>query len=305
MQPGSTTAHPRVRATAVLASIVAVALLAGCAAPVGGLATQTPSPVGSAQSDSPSPVASATPADASSRPAISEVRQTHAGPLATVLQPRLAVRDFAGNAFDKLAELRAGTEVMVVTGPLTNDGLDWYEVVFGAIAGDPDPWGDVGGGWIAAGSSGQEATTLAIDPPRCPETVTANSIGQMSTFARLECLGEASHEVTGVIRGCTDYWEGTDEPKWLYIGCVNLGNQDGSVTDLYLHFPPELIGPETHEGDIVRLTGHVNDPRASECRDMVSAEPPIPASLVDAYSVMSCRGRFVVTQLEITGHIEN
>jgi hypothetical protein len=64
------------------------------------------------------------------------------------------------------------------------------------------------------------------------------------------------------------------------------------------------VAPETHEGDIVRLVGHVDDPRASKCHDGVSAEPPIPPALVDAWSVLNCRGSFVVSELAITGHVE-
>jgi len=299
MNPRLVGGHPRVRPAAGLTAIAVMILLTGCVPGAGEFATATPRPVGGAQSDSPEPVASPTPDDAPHRPPISTVRQTDAGPLATVLQPRLTVHDFAGNAFDQLAELRAGTEVAIVLGPLTNDGLDWFEIAFGAIAGDPDPWGRVGHGWVAAGPSGQDAEWLRIDSPRCPKIVTANDIGAMSTYARLECLGTGSHEVTGVIRGCTDYWEPPDGPKWLLIECLNLGNQDGTFTDLNLHFPPELDAAEIHDIDIVRLVGHVDDPRASRCRDMVSAEPPIPTGVADAYSVMDCRGRFVVTQVEI------
>jgi hypothetical protein len=304
MEFRATAGHPRARATAALASIAVVTLLAGCVVPVGRPPTAIPSPLSSAQLGSPAATPSGTPNDAPVRPPIDEVRQTDAGSLATVLQPHLAVHDFAGYAFDELTELREGTEVLVAFGPLANEGLDWYEVVFSAIVGDPDYFSEVGFGWVAAGPSGGEATSLRIDPPRCPQPVTANDIGHMSIYARLQCLDRDSYEVTGVIRGCTDYWE-TDEPRWLLIECINLGTEDGTFTDLNLHFPPGLVAPGTDEGDIVRLVGHVDDPRASECRNMVSAEPPIPTSLADAYSVMSCRGRFVVTQLEITGHVEN
>jgi hypothetical protein len=275
-------------------------LLSGCIGARGG----SPAASAALASDMPSASATSTPSpspdDAPARAPVHHPPWTDAGSMATVLTPRLAVRDFAGGIFDKLTELRTGTEVFVAFGPLANEGLDWYEVVFTAIAGDPDNWGDSGRGWVAAGPTGADTTSLRIDPPRCPDQVTAAAIGPMSTLTRLQCLGTDSYELSGVIRGCTDYFE----TQWLMIQCVNLGTEHGTVTDLYLHFPPELVAPETHEGDIVRLVGHVDDPRASKCHDGVSTEPPIPPALVDAWSVLNCRGSFVVTELAISERVE-
>lgn len=173
---------------------------------------------------------------------------------------------------------------------------------FSWLPTDPPFFTDVTYGWVAGGSSGETPTSISIEPPRCPDPVTANLIGGMSRFARLHCLGAGPHEVTGLIHGCTDYYV-YGEPAWLFTECLNLVNLDGTPSNLFLYFPPEIdSAPDNAGGDVVRVVGHVDDPLASECRP-ANAYPPI-RSFEQASLVEQCRVAFVVSEIQVTGHVD-
>jgi hypothetical protein len=253
-------------------------------------------------SASAAPEASASPAPSGipARPPLSYPPLTDSGSRATVIVDRLEVLDFPVNsAF--VTELGEGTQVLLTEGPLSVEGLDWYEVSFSWLPSDPGYFADVTFGWVAAGPTGQPATSISIEPPRCPDSVTANVVGGMSGLARLQCLGTGPHEVTGVIHGCTDYYVG-GEPAWLFTECLNLLNLDGTFSNLFIFFPPGIDSAGYAEGDVVRVAGHVDDPAASECR--VSNPDPAMAAVEPALQILGCRSAFVVSEIEVTGHLE-
>lgn len=284
-----------IAAAAAGAALVGVGLSMIGGDGVGGDPTPTPS-VSASPEASATPAPSATPA----RPPLSYPPLTDTGSRATVIVDRLEVLDFPVNsAF--VTELGKGTEVLLTQGPLANDGLDWYEVSFSWLPSDPDIYADITFGWVAVGPTGQPPTSLGIEPPRCPDSVTANVAGGMSGLARLQCLGTGPHEVTGVIHGCTDYYVG-GEPAWLFTDCLNLFNPDGTPSNLSLFFPPSLDTTGFDEGDIVRVVGHVDDPAASECR--ANSPDPAMAAVEPAWQILQCRQAFVVTGIEVTGHLE-
>lgn len=261
---------------------------------VAGEPTQQPSV-------SASPQASATPAPSAipARPPLSYPPLTDTGSRAAVIVDRLEVRDFPVNSVF-VTELDKGTEILLTQGPLASDGMDWYEVFFSWLPSDPGNFADVTFGWVAAGRTGQPATSISIEPPRCPDSVTASVVGGMSGLARLQCLGTGPHEVTGVIHGCTDYYV-NGEPAWLFTDCLNLLNLDGTPSWLYLFFPPPLDPAGFAEGDVVRVVGHVDDPAALECRE---THPDAATAVRQASVVLGCRSAFVVSEIEVTGHVE-
>jgi hypothetical protein len=237
------------------------------------------------------------------RPPLSYPPLTDAGSRATVIVDRLRVHDLAScTDFEVVAELGEGTEVLLADGPLANEGLDWYWVYFSWLPADPPYFADITFGWVAAGPTGQRPTSISIEPPRCPDTVTANVVGAMSSLARLQCLGTGPHEVTGVIQGCTDYFV-TGEPEWLFTECLNLFNPDGTPSNLFIFFPPDLDTAGLDQGDVVRVVGHVDDLAASECRvaaDVPTTEP----AWRERELVLRCRSAFVVSEIEVTGYQE-
>jgi hypothetical protein len=256
-----------------------------------------------------SPLASSAPSQSAIPPRapLSYPPLTDSGSWATVtvdhlqVLDRLAVVEYPEN-HETLAHLGRGTEVLVADGPLANQGLDWYQVYFSWLPTDPPFFTDISYGWVAGGSSGETPTSISIEPPRCPDAVSANVIGGMSRFARLHCLGTGPHEVTGVIHGCTDYYV-YGEPAWLFTECLNLFNLDGTPSNLFLYFPP-VIDTTMFDagGDVVRVVGHVDDPLASECQP-ANPYPPI-KSFEQASLVEQCRVAFVVSEIEVTGHVD-
>jgi len=271
---------------------------------VGGDPTPTPS-VSASSEASAKPTPAVDPCGAvgpvpAERPPLSFPPLTDAGSRATVIVDRLRVHGFASCDLEVVAELGEGTEVWLTDGPLANGGLDWYLVMFSWLSGDPPNSPDFTIGWVAAGPAGQRPTSISIEPPRCPDTVTANVVGAMSNLARLQCLGTGPHEVTGVIHGCTDVFV-SGEPAWLFTECLNLFNPDGTPSNLFIFFPPELDTAGLDPGDVVRLVGHVGDPAASECRALTDVSI---TALERAGLVLKCRSAFVLSEIEVTGYLE-
>jgi len=287
----------------LLVTLVLVTLVStGCASGTTTSTSPTPSIIASAEASS-TAAQSAIPA----RAPLSYPPLTDSGSRATVIVDhlqvldRLAVVEYPLN-LETVAHLGRGTEILLTDGPLPNQGLDWYLVYFSRLPTDPPFFTDVTYGWVAGGPTGETPTSMSIEPPRCPDTVTADVIGGMSRLARLSCLGTGPHEVTGVIHGCTDYYV-YGQPAWLFTECLNLFNLDGIPTNLFLYFPPAIDTTKFDAGgDVVRVVGHVDDPLASECQP-ANPYPPI-KSFEQASLVEQCRVAFVVSEIEVTGHVE-
>jgi hypothetical protein len=219
-----------------------------------------------------------------------------------VLVDDLRVVDFVGvldypyYAQEALVHLGPGTEILLTDGPITAAGAEFYEARFTLLAGDPFTTA-FGLGWIKVGSEGGTPTAIRIDPPRCPEVVTAEAIGSMSRLARRQCLTGGSHEVTGVMAGCPDeLFPG--EPAWMFSRCRNLLTSAGVETGLSLYFSPGVDGSKPEDGDAVRVLGHVGDPAADECRRADGSVDPRTQQRL----VLTCASLFVVSEIEV---IEN
>jgi hypothetical protein len=141
-----------------------VLLMSGCIGARGGSPAASALFASGASSASAASTPSASPDDAVARAPVHLPPWTDAGSMATVLTPRLAVRDFAGSIFDKLTELRTGTEVFVAFGPLANEGLDWYE----GSCSPPSPVILTTG--ATPGGAGLPPAPPARTPPSCGST---------------------------------------------------------------------------------------------------------------------------------------
>jgi hypothetical protein len=288
--------HAHGRCVALMLSAI---LLGACVGP--RTAASSPSQPASAGNSSTPPAPTPSPTE---RPVVRatliESPHTVNGRRGTVLVDHLEVRDFAGSTFPLVTTLDRGTEALLTAGPLSSDGLDWYEVEYGALPGS-DPQGASLGGWVAAGPTGGAPTALDISLLTCPAEPTASDIGSMSELARLECLGDASYAFTGIFAGsCTDYYP-AGEPTWLNSFCPSLLTAEGAWTELYLFFPPDVTPGWFDVPDLatIRVVGHVNDPAAETC----VSEPWAPDHLevqAERYR-QACRSLFVVSEIEITG----
>jgi hypothetical protein len=70
---------------------------------------------------------------------------------------------------------------------------------------------------------------------------------------------------------------------------------------LPLGIPGEFGGPDPVRGDLIRVTGHFDDPLAGSCTATAAAEV---RTIDPAFLELFCREKFVVTALEVIGHRE-
>jgi hypothetical protein len=121
---------------------------------------------------------------------------------------------------------------------------------------------------------------------------------------RLACFGEPFVlQGTYGCSGCGGAVAGTFKPSWiaspLSYGFLSV-NAAERLGPLALRFPP--AGPaEPAAGKIIRVTVHVDDPRATKC---VMAEPDDAGVMraVDARTaVLECREQLVVESFEVLG----
>ena len=193
---------------------------------------------------------------------------------------------------------------------MTKDGYVWYEAYFQAgLEGNqivPES------AWVAAGPIGQDPTLIEIGPLECPSVpMTVALLGSMTELARRECLGEGAVEVRGVLDQC--YHDGiqiyTAQPAWLGPSCgLYLAYELGTSVSISIHLPPSLPLPNgLVRGDLIRMVGHVNDPAADQCLVVPTGEVEVSEAEIDLARqqvVLACRSAFVISQLEVTGHID-
>jgi hypothetical protein len=268
-----------------------VLVLVGCGS--------VPSTASIADSNQPYPISSPG-ASIPARPPVSYPPLTDYGSRATVIVERLevldfiAVIDYPGAAAQVPISLGNGTEVLLSKGPLSGGGLDWYEVYFGWVPTDAPYFTDVTYGWVAAGPTGQPPTSIHIDPPHCPDTVSPDVVGGMSSLARLECLGTHPQQLRGVLDECS--FANLGKPEWQFTECRDLLNLDGTASGLTIFFRRQRDTAGLHVGQVVRVEGHVDDSAASKCRQPSGGFP-----VEDAAVVLRCRSAFVVSEVEVTG----
>lgn len=143
-----------------------------------------------------------------------------AGRILAVMAPEVALRSGPDAESEQLGILRTGQRAGAVDGPVSADGMDWYEVRIGA--------GDVGG-WVTAGPDG-DALALVEDG-----------------LIAASCVGDACPDGSGVYLATLEDGLGTkiaDQPMW-----VGVWSPDGTrlaVTDAGGASPGTviLLGPD-------------------------------------------------------------
>lgn len=316
----------------LIAAFLAVAL-AACSSPSQSAVPATPSgPATTADSTAGSSPGASTAAGSSASPVASSATSTQHPPVeAQVLLPgaavevavrELNVRRNPSTSSKKLETLKRGA-VLVISpidnhalgwGPVQADGYTWYPVVRPNVFDtdlhlDPLPKhpitpGDDSllSGWVASDDGSQ--AYLAPIAPRCPTTVDLLNVSGMLPAERLACFGEPFVlEGTYGCSGCGGLLLGTYKPVWLAVPLefdflsVNPADQLGPLA---LRFPPNGP-PRPAIGSIVRVTVHVDDPRATKC---TMSEPDGTGGTVtiDVRSaVLYCRERLVVDSYEVLG----
>jgi hypothetical protein len=131
--------------------------------------------------------------------------------------------------------------------------------------------------------------------------MTAERLGALQPLEALHCFGNNEIVVTGTIVTYSGYegpfvwnpdWFGPHIPMLIDAG-------GGNAVQFHPHPDANLETPTP--GDVVRVTGHYEDPAATSCTvdtdPHYTGEPPSPAVVV-----LGCRATFVWTEYEVTGH---
>jgi hypothetical protein len=303
-------------------------LVAACSGPAPTLGPSTPGPLSPAptvESPMPSASAEASPSAAPSAvptpPGIGTLDVFPPGAAVQVGVKELNLRKNPSTSAKRVDLLTRG-EVLIISpldeisfgyGPVKKGGYTWYPVVVtpyrdGALPALPaEPANVTTGvptwGWVASDDGSHQYLTAL--QPRCPTTVDLASVQGMLPAERLGCFGAPIVlEGTFGCGGCGGAVAGTFKPNWLAsplsFGFLSV-NASERLGPLALRFPP--AGPaEPAAGAIIRVTVHVDDPRATKC---VMAEPVgsgtdlVP---VDARTaVLQCREQLVVESFEVLG----
>jgi hypothetical protein len=230
------------------------------------------------------------------------------GSRATVQVANLRVRQYVGTSAPIQVQLAMGSELLLRSGTITANGYAWYAVNYQPLNDEPSLEEGGGYGWVAAGLAGEPPTFIDIGPVRCPEVpVTTSLIASMTELAIWQCLSGATYELHAVVQTC---YEGpitpyTYEPAYMYFSCYSVFEL-GTTVWLQIHIPPSLVIPLTlGRGDVVRVVGHVNDPAAADCRvTSTEAIDPVSIDIEDQVFRSSCQSAFVLSELEVTGHID-
>lgn len=199
------------------------------------------------------------------------------------------------------------------------DGRAWYEVHAGgrAVSG-----GEIARGWVAAGDTGLDF--LRIEPVLCPAEVNLEVLlwtpahneepeGMTTAWDRLACVGSRSLELEGVFETCYEggLYPYTFDPAYLAApgNCASLmlDDIDGSGRtskggSLPIGIPPALASVPLERGDVVRITGHFDDPASATCTATPAGD--FESRVDPTFLALFCRERLVVDELEVIGHRE-
>ena len=279
----------------VTAPLAIVLLAAACSV---GTQGESPSASPSVSLDQPPPSASLAAASLSPSPSSAPVGLPRDS-VAQVVTTDLVVRSSPGVGAESEIypeRLNEPMRVFVVDGPVRADGFDWYLVDPMYICVDvclERPRF----GWVAeAGKDGE--TWIAAATIDCPAPH-PDSLGWLSTGERLACFGNAPLTLDGTVGDC---YAAETPVAWKQRSCVllppNYVLRDTFERFLSLYAADGVQIPRT--GTDVRVIGHFDDPMAETCAVLANPAPdfglpPVPAE----QAVLSCRGDFVVTSIEL------
>ena len=294
-------------------AIVGLAVFGGPGATAGG---PSPSPSGAptgstdpSTSSSAVPSASGTAAStASPTPVAAPVIANRA--VVEVATDVLNVRSAPNETASVLGSLERGRRLFVIGDPRSVGDLRWYRV--GSIAGEMCEDACDLLGYVATPLDAEDEAWITEVTIGCPASpMTAADLAALEPLEALHCYGRNDIVVTGVVETpCCGYvGPFAFSPAWLAHPQVPAFLQDGLPHGGFRVAPG--AGLEVPErGDVVRVTGHFEDPAATTCRVSVDESfwgdaSPEPVQLPDAASVvLGCRAVFVWTDYEVTDHLD-
>ena len=246
------------------------------------------------QSTAPSESASPTPEPAAVIPNLG---------IAQVVTDVLNLRSQPDEGASVVAELATDRRLFIVGEPTESDDMRWYRVATVADANCPDPCDLIGYVSTPVAAEDSALEEVAIDCPNSPMTL--EDLGALAPLEALHCYGRNEIVVTGTVASPIGGYEGpfAYSPVWLAhpLALPFLATQQGATLGYRPHPDSDLEAPEG--GDVVRVTGHYEDPAATSCR--VTVDPAFadedPVLPNPALVVLTCRATFAWTDYEVTG----
>jgi len=295
----------------LLAAMLALVVLAGVALLVGALRTGpqplvvVPAPstlavVEPTATETPTPAPAPTPQPSSSEPdrPRADTGAYAAGDVLVVVADGLRVRSQPRVADDsrKFTPLLSARDPMVVLdGPVSASGYDWYRVLPFDRASPV--------GWVAAASR-DGAPWVARGRGACDATApSVTTIAQTTPGSALGCYGNRPLTFEAQIMDCMSDVEAIPtSPAWFSLMTLTIGNdrvcpvlvEPGSPSvvlskALFLHLDPEGEAPDPLPlGVRVQVSGQFDHPAAQQCESGWLDDP-----------VLTCRTTFVVTRVVV------
>jgi hypothetical protein len=287
------------------ALVAAVAVVAVIAVSAGAALVGVPDPSPTPMPTPTPPTVAVTAEPSASPPAPSVTPQVEPsvepledGAYAHLAVPELSFHDRPGG--DPFTDINPGSDVWVIE---VVD--DWYLVQAQEAMSAEHIFG-----WVPIARGESVAPTLTEVPaPDCQLDVNAFYVLSLHPQRRLECLGDQPVTIEGfaIDRRADLMSPYAGEPAWLaQWPRLEVSSAIGpAVTGIsvWAHVPPDLevdiptSDREAHEGTLLRITGHLDDPASAECQRTPRAAPY--PELDDLLSERWCRQRFVVDTVEI------
>lgn len=297
-------------ATAVAVTALVLILLGGDPPAVGGA---SPSPtLQPAPEASPSPTAEPTPTPTPQPTPQTELTDglshLNYGARATVATDRLRFRYLPSTGVEAEGVLTAGQELLILSGPISADGHEWFEVE----RTNPDR-NEMSVGWVAAVPSPadtqpDDAWLIRIDPVTCPpDAVDTPMLARLTSYAIVNCHVQVSN-VQGLTDTCYEgpYSPLAYEPGWAAFACIYLRDREATWS-LPVFFPPEAEDKRPERGDLVTLTGvlGVDTSTYGACTVTTTERGISDEFLATQQQIFAaeCPAKFVVSDVTIDGHI--
>ena len=289
------------RSRSLPALILGALLLGGCATPAASdpaLSATAAPPSSPVARDDPTPVptavAAATPAvEGTAAPDVDSVPLVAGSVVETLADDGLRVRakpSTGDDSFKYPRLLPPATPLLIVDGPVSGSGYEWYEVA-GLTSGLPR-------GWVASASREGEAW-IAPAEFACPGTPTdMRSLIDLEPAVGVLCFPNVPIIVKARLHTCNCDVDGPGfSPSWFSIGGGELLVEPdrtaapGTMDDaLPLSLDPAGDHPDPLPlGEVVEVTGVFDHPAAASCTMTTDGGAPITSH--------ECRFWFAVTRL--------
>lgn len=258
-----------------------------------------------AASTAPSASQAPSPSSGASEPGAADVIPNRA--IAEVAVDGLNLRVAADESSEALITLENGRRLFIIGEPTEASGLRWYRVApFDDGDGCESGCGLIG--FVATPVSDEEEPWISAVEVTCPPSpMTAEQIGVLEPMEALHCYGRDEIEITGTldlpIHGPISPYRYS--PGWLTQESLLFMREAWWIT--YRPHPDAGLD-EPQRGDVVRVTGHFEDPAATDCRvtvdpDFFGGEIPeeFESTVIPARVVLDCRTAFAWTDYEVIG----